>query len=215
MLNLWQGRDDVPLSRHTVSETRDLCFSSDNRSVVIATKDRRVLEIIFAQGESRVLFTVPETDLYTVRYDPTARYVATGGYNKRVFLWDREEGEQVAQFTVPGQVYCLGFSPDGKMLASATIDIRLFDVETRQHCLSFGNVPDRSNPDERLRYSCLTFSAENDWLVAAHGVPGGSSMLRMWDTANEMSAAPDDRNEEKMPKQVKTQPLRLTPEPVN
>jgi len=177
VLRIWQATDGSLVSQHKFERIYDTSFSPDNRSLAVATNHRRILEINLVTGTTQDLLTIPETDPFVVRHDPTGRYLATGGFTGHVTLWDRDKSETVAEFIVPDEVYCLGFSPDGKTLVTATTDVRLFDVASRQHFMTFGKT---SYPGER--YACLTFSQQGDCLVAAHDSPEGS-ILQIWDTA--------------------------------
>lgn len=73
--------------------------------------------------------------LYAVRFSPDGKFVATGGYDQKIKLWDVATGKEVKTFEGHnGAVFDLAFRPDGKILASASGDrtIKLWNVETAQ-----------------------------------------------------------------------------------
>jgi WD40 repeat protein len=58
-----------------------------------------------------------------VAFSPDGKYLATGGYDATVIVWDTATGKKVRQFQEPTyHVSCLAWSHDGKRLASANHD---------------------------------------------------------------------------------------------
>jgi WD40 repeat protein len=96
-------------------------LSTDDRSgaVCVWRLDTKLKEFVFDVG------------VYTVAVDATGRYVAGGGINDAVYVWDLHTGEPV--FELAGhqqQIHVVAFSPDGNYLLSGGDDmtVRVWDV---------------------------------------------------------------------------------------
>jgi WD40 repeat protein len=76
------------------------------------------------------LFTL-DTGVYAVAFDPQGKYLAGGGFDEAVYLWDVETRETV--FILgghQGKIHTVAFNPDGSYLLSGGEDgtIRVWDV---------------------------------------------------------------------------------------
>jgi WD40 repeat protein len=79
-----------------------------------------------------VVATIP-TQTEDVAFDHSGRLIATAGDDRTPEIWKVDTGELVATLSPqPGDIYGLGFSPDGSLLAVGSADgtIRLFDVRS-------------------------------------------------------------------------------------
>jgi WD40 repeat protein len=82
-------------------------------------------------GELREIRAVGK--VWTVRFSPDGKLIASGGPDCILQLWDAESGKEVRRMIGhTGGVSEVAFSPDGKTVASAGHDqtVRLWDVET-------------------------------------------------------------------------------------
>jgi eukaryotic-like serine/threonine-protein kinase len=103
---------------------------------------------------------------------PDGRRYAFGGANVFSFirLFDATNAEPVAQFTGHlDEVRALAFAPDGRTLASASLDnsVRLWHVPTARPLLTFA---------EGERLENIAFSPDGTWL----GVSTAQGELRLW-----------------------------------
>lgn len=78
-----------------------------------------------------------EEEILTLAFDPTGRWLISGGMNGSVWIWDVESG--VPQRRLTGHtaaVTMVAISPDGSTLATSAFDqtLRLWDLQTG-HCL--------------------------------------------------------------------------------
>jgi WD40 repeat protein len=60
--------------------------------------------------------------VWTIRFSPDGRWVASGGYYETVQIWEAASGQEVAQMAHEGAVTALAFSPDGRWLVTGSDD---------------------------------------------------------------------------------------------
>jgi WD40 repeat protein len=103
------------------------------------------------------------------------------------YLWKLCRGDEFFTFTNHNHIVtCTVFSPDGRTLATASLDntVKIFDVESRKLLASFtgpvdggGQSPLRAVTSEQFARNALAFSLDGNELVAA-----GDFGLGVWNT---------------------------------
>jgi WD40 repeat protein len=98
-------------------------------------------------------------------------WLATGGSDGAVLLWDIAERCEVATF--PGGSTCVAFHPSGRWLASASLvnSVCVWDVETGQLDAEWLGHEDA--------ITCLAYSPDGRWLASG----GDDRTVRLWETA--------------------------------
>ncbi|MFT6713651.1 MAG: hypothetical protein ACJAVJ_000930, partial [Planctomycetota bacterium] len=110
--------------------------------------------------------------VFAVAVSHDNRYLATGGEDRRICLWDLETGRRISSRDHASPAYTLQFSPDGRRLASGgnSESIQLWDVPSLE-------VVARLVGHTSYVHS-VAFSPDGSFLVSA----SGDSDLRIWDT---------------------------------
>jgi len=110
-------------------EISDVQLSPDEDLLALATLE----EVAILDWErGTVVATIP-TQTEDVAFDHSGRLIATAGDDRTPEIWKVDTGELVATLSPqPGDIYGLGFSPDGSLLAVGSADgtIRLFDARS-------------------------------------------------------------------------------------
>ncbi len=70
-------------------------------------------------GEELLSFEAHDKDITGLAFFPDTRYLATGGADKQVKLWELQAAATIAALPLPGRVLALALSPNGKWLAAA------------------------------------------------------------------------------------------------
>ena len=89
----------------------------------------------FSKENPRKVISIPaQRAVYAMAVSPDGRILAAGGTDKRVTLWNIDDGKQIGGDLAghAGDVLDIAFSPDGSLLASGGSDaeIILWDVQT-------------------------------------------------------------------------------------
>ena len=127
----------------------------------------------------RDMATGVETDsvdgplVHAVRFDPSGRYVAFGGSDNTIYVYDVQQREM--RWELSGhkdRINSLAIHPDGDILASGSFDdaIRLWSMETGQALAELR--------DEISGTSALEFSPDGKILASG----GRDRVIRLWDT---------------------------------
>jgi len=112
-------------------------------------------------------------DTYDIAISPDGKYVAAGGVDQRVYLWDFATGQTVHVFYGHNaEVTGVDYSPDGKYIATGSYDhtARLWDVATGQTVQVFTGQNDH--------IECVTFSPDGKYILTT-----GPGEARVWDVA--------------------------------
>ncbi len=143
-----------------------------------------------ATGKACCRIGEPPIDKDQADFSPDGKMVAVGHQDDRLRLWDATTGKLLRSLQKTGDQryrHPHVFSPDGRILAVAppSLDNRIIYLyETRT-----AKEADRFTWHDPTMPTCLTFSPDGQYLLAAHeerplteGHPGNS--LRLWDVAS-------------------------------
>lgn len=85
------------------------------------------------RNEPHLYFSTGHTDgVKSIVYSPNEKYIATGGYDKTIRIWDVETGKEIRKFCGhTSSVMSISYTPDGKYIISGSGDgtIRIWNVE--------------------------------------------------------------------------------------
>lgn len=189
-INLWDvqtGELGNTLTEHT-GIVSSLVFSPDGHTLAAGNKDGTVL--LWNVGTAELLTTLTEQMWGLVFHPDSSLLAASLGqlpigldpWTKEMGLWDVHTGNRISIFYSGLTSSNLVFSPDGKMLACATVDrydirkIGLWDGDTSHLIYASG----LSGHTSSIRY--LAFSPDSRTLVS--GSQDGTVLLWDVDTAS-------------------------------
>jgi WD40 repeat protein len=112
-----------------------------------------------------------------VAFHPTYNYVASGGTNGQVSLWDPATGREIhpALSKQTDQIQSVAFSQDGKYLATASLrEVVVWEANSFKYRHTFGRLAGR--------IWCIAFSPDAKRLAAATGYKGKGE-IKIWDSS--------------------------------
>lgn len=109
----------------------DVSVSGDGMWLVTSGSDCRTRVWKIATGELDGDFCQHEQTVLKTAISRDGRLIASGGYDDRVVIWDRESKEQLARVSIDEQTWCLEFLHDENVLAVGTNfgTVCLFDLD--------------------------------------------------------------------------------------
>jgi len=99
---------------------RNIDFSLDGKYLAFSEVEKPLIRIIDTQGKKVLHSLVKHTqDIESLSFSPNGKYLASGGIDRKIFLWNIQKGSFISRFTShPDYVAFLRFSPDGNYLIS-------------------------------------------------------------------------------------------------
>ena len=132
-------------------------------------------------------------------FSPDGRWIASGGWDSRVLLWDAATGEPCAKLPHPGIVHDLAYGPDGTWLVGASLAdsrLRIWDVAVARVRKEIELPPGRLRfvtvrPDGRRLAVSETLPVGEDYHLHVCDVASGERLFSMDGAALDYS--PDGR----------------------
>jgi WD40 repeat protein len=165
------GQELAPFRGHEES-IYSVAVASEGTAIATCATDGTV-RLWGADGQERRRFKAGEKYGLTVALSPDGKQLGCGTYEGKIFLWDAVTGRQrwQVQREEDYRVNALAFSPDGKTLASAGVQPRLWDVASGKEI--------RHLEGHGGRVDVIAFSPDGKRVAAG----GEHARLCIWDTA--------------------------------
>ncbi len=171
-LLLWDAQTgkEIRTFSNFIGVVTDVGFSPDGHSIIAAGL---VGNLLIDIDTGMLIQNFPASWPVSIAISPDGKYVATGGLDGVIMLWDAGTGKMVRQLT--GQYAIISniiFSPDGRYLLTSSDDhtVRLWDVavgEVRREIVSAVGIT-----------NAVAFTPDSRFFVTG----GDDQKARLWDT---------------------------------
>ena len=176
LLSLADGNEVGELTGHR-DVVQALSFSHSGTMLVSGSSDRTVRLWDLEGGREPRVLAEHGSDVSDVRFSDDGRWLASCGWDGRVFIFDSADWRVVQRFELDERLTCLAFSPDGEELAAGTWDGRLLLLDRRTGSSSY--FEDRHHKSVKaVRFTAdgrSVLSAGWDKLIQIHRLPRGTT----------------------------------------
>ncbi|MFO0936983.1 MAG: protein kinase [Gemmataceae bacterium] len=152
------GRQDFAVLHGHRGAVGSVKFATNGRRLVSLSHKAPMLTGAMGDGTIRVWDVDPNMTLpvlgghtsyvYPVAYNPEGHWIASGGWDNTVRLWDPLTGEASSTIRYEGDIPCVAYSPDGKLLMMATgkdAKLRIHDALSSRELRQINGPPGRTS----------------------------------------------------------------------
>jgi WD40 repeat protein len=148
----------------------EMAFSPDGRTLAVCNMEKGRVEL-FDVATQTIGQPLPGRGrrLRTVAISPDGKWLASGGYDQAIQLWDLGSRQEVRLLRGHrAAIYCLAFSPDSTRLASGGYDgtVRFWDVAQAEPSAAITNV-----------FGAFAFSPDGRWVITQDT----NNLALLWD----------------------------------
>ncbi len=176
---LWNLSDGKRVHDLDIQNAGRVIFRPDGQEVAITHSNSNTIDFVStATGAVKKSLPGAGYGLGTAAYSADGKLLAAGSYSfATIKVWDLAGMKEL--FTLYGQspVQTVTFSPDGKLLAAISGELRIWNVANGADVVTLTDAP----------VSRAAFSADGKWLAANPGGQFPGYAVKIWNTSMAMS----------------------------
>ncbi len=171
---LWNVSDGKRAHDLTPRNASRAIFRTDSQEVAVPHGDSNAIDFVStATGEVTRSLPGGGYGLGTVAYNADGKLLAAGSYSYgTIKVWDLGSMKEKATFYGQSPVQDVAFSPDGKLLAATSGELRVWELSSGKEVRVLTDMP----------VNRVVFSADGKWLAANPGGRSAGKTLKVWNT---------------------------------
>ncbi len=171
---LWNVADGRRALELTPRNASHVIFRPDGQEMAITHGDSNAIDFVStATGEVTMSLPGGGYGLATAAYSADGKLLAAGSYSYgTIKVWDLASLKEKVTFYGQSPVQNVAFSPDGKLLAATSGELRVWETSTGNEIRVLTDAP----------VNRALFSADGKWLAANPGERFPGKTLKIWNT---------------------------------
>lgn len=171
---LWDLNDGKRLRDLTSKNASHLIFRPDGQEAAVTHGDSEAIDFVStSSGEITKSLPGGGYGLGTAAYSADGKLLAAGSYSfGTIKVWDLARMKEKATLYGQSPVQSVTFSPDGKLLAATSGELRVWNVARGTEVVTLTGAP----------VNRAVFSADGKWLAANPGGQFAGYAVKVWDT---------------------------------
>jgi WD40 repeat protein len=153
-------------------EVYSVAYSPDGRFIASSGFEPRVSVWDAGSGQLVRAFEGLKSWSISIAFSPDGRSLVAGDQDGAILFWDVTSGQLLRTLKQEALVTCLALSPDGRMMATATLDIYIWNLQT-------GQIVQTLKGHENL-VSSVAFSPDGNFLISG----SWDRSARIWSLAS-------------------------------
>ncbi|HKW64048.1 MAG TPA: WD40 repeat domain-containing protein [Candidatus Acidoferrum sp.] len=184
---LWDLNDGKRIHDLTPKNASRIIFRPDGQELAVTHGDSEAIDFVStSSGEITKSLPGGGYGLGTAAYSADGKFLAAGSYAYgTIKVWDLASMKE--KLTLYGQspVQSVAFSPNGKLLAATSGELRVWDVANGTEVATVTDGP----------VNRAVFSADGKWLAANPGGQFAGYAVKIWDTTTwkELASVPKEK----------------------
>lgn len=173
---LWNLNDGKRLRDLTPKNASHVIFRPDGQEMAITHGDSEAIDFVStSSGEITKSLPGGGYGLGTAAYSADGKLLAAGSYAfGTIKLWDLASMKEKVTLYGQSPVQSVTFSPDGKLLAAISAELRVWSVESGTEAATLTAAP----------VNRAVFSADGKWLASNPGGQFAGYAVKIWNTNN-------------------------------
>jgi WD40 repeat protein len=171
---LWDLNDGKRIRDLSPKNASHVIFRPDGEEIAVTHGDSEAIDFVStSSGEITKSFPGGGYGLGTAAYSADGKLLAAGSYSfGTIKVWDLASMKEKATLYGQSPVQSVTFSPDGKLLAATSGELRVWNVASGTEVVTLTAAP----------VNRAVFSADGKWLAANPGGQFAGYAVKIWNT---------------------------------
>ena len=127
-----------PDGRYIAAACQDNALACQDNALACQDNTVQIFDIE-ENGHKKLTFSLHKDHVWGVDWSPDGRYIASGGFDNKIFVWEAKDGSLVFSGEHSDIVFGVAWSLDGAYVTSASRDglVKVWDVDKRSNVVYY------------------------------------------------------------------------------